>query len=90
MRLEIRHDRQGSREVGYTDKESEEEQEPKEERGRKGGTRKREVDIKRGRHTRQSGSMSSCLEGGVSLQCKHVMTSNSVLMSLHGEDKNKL
>lgn len=41
-------------------------------------------------HREQTGSMSRCLGGGVIPPSKNVITSNSVLMRLHGEDKNKL
>lgn len=50
-----------------------------------------EVDIKGEKtHRERRGDMSGCLQGGVIPSCKQVITSNCVLMRLHGEDNNKL
>lgn len=50
-----------------------------------------EVDIKGEKtHRERRGDMSGCLQGGVIPSCKQVITSNCVLMRLHGEDNNNL
>lgn len=64
-------------------------QEQKEARVKKrGGGRKNSV--KREEDGERTGSMSRCMEGGVIPSSKKVITSNSVLMRLHGENKDKL
>lgn len=80
--------------MGYADDgERERKQEQHEEKDREGGGvgRNRDRQKKRVKTDReQTGSMSSCLEGGAIPPSNKVITSNGVLMRLHGEDKNKL
>lgn len=66
-------------------------EEQDEERKREGGGQRRQIREKKRKTDRaQTGSMSSCLEGGVIPPSNNVFTSNGVLMRLHGEDKKKI
>ena len=62
----------------------------KKRRRRRRRGQQRQTERARKTDREQTGSMSCCLEGGVIPACNKVVTSNSVLMRLHGEDKNKL
>lgn len=68
--------------------EKEQQEEQNEEEERRG--RQRQTDRARKTDGGQTGSVSSCLEGGAIPVSNKVVTSNGVLMRQHGEDKNKL
>ena len=70
----------------------EREEECKSRTGRKregGWAQQRQTEKARETDREQTGSMSSCLEGGAIPPSNRIVTSNSVLMRLRVEDKNK-